>query len=516
METRYKLYKGLLMILGLASLLSACSPAITWDYPRTPSNLFAQPQDTTVGALFQEAADKHPGLSGFSVIRQGGPAFMSRLAMAELAEKTLDGQYYIWDGDTSGLILADRLLRAADRGVRVRLLIDDHYMTETRDANIPALDAHPNIDIRFFNPVRNRRWRMMSFMAEFGRVNHRMHNKLFVMDNAVGIVGGRNIADVYFGVRTEHNYVDLDVMSAGPIVNELSTSFDLFWNSEWALPVGAVVKEHATEQHLRDFRKRLEEKLAATGYPYPIDEHLEGLRSRLIEIRDTFTWAPAKVLVEHPSRVATEAGNVIALALRERANEVERELLIESPYFVLGEPTIERVRELTARGVKVRVLTNSAASHDVLPALAGYVNTRKKLLNAGIELYELRADSDIPRIWSVLAGKSGSALHSKSLVFDRKSVFIGSFNLDPRSTVLNTEIGVMIDSPEIAGRVGELMDEGISPGSAYHVTLDQNDNLLWTAENNEEKVEYDKDPDTSVWHRFVVGVVGMLPIEDQL
>ena len=166
---------------------------------------------------------------------------MARLAMAELAEKTLDGQYYIWDGDTTGLILADRLLRAADRGVRVRLLIDDHYMTEARDASIAALDAHPNIEIRFFNPVRNRRWRIMSFLADFGRVNHRMHNKLFVMDNAVGIVGGRNIADIYFGVRADHNYRDLDVMTAGPIVGELSASFDLFWNSEWAIPVAAVV-----------------------------------------------------------------------------------------------------------------------------------------------------------------------------------------------------------------------------------------------------------------------------------
>ena len=157
MRTRYDLYKGLLPFLVLASLLSACSPAIVWDYPRTPSNTFAHPGTTTVGALFQEAADKHPGLSGFSLIRQGGPAFMARLAMADLAEKTLDGQYYIWDGDTSGVILADRLLRAADRGVRVRLLIDDHYMTEVRDANIAALDAHPSIEIRFFDPVRNRR-----------------------------------------------------------------------------------------------------------------------------------------------------------------------------------------------------------------------------------------------------------------------------------------------------------------------------------------------------------------------
>ena len=516
MFTQCYLSKSTFLILAVALLASACSPTIIWDYPRTPSNTFAYPQATSVGALFQEAADKHPGLSGFAVIRQGGPAFMARLAMADLAEKTLDGQYYIWDGDTTGLILADRLLRAADRGVRVRLLIDDHYMSETRDANIAALDAHPNIEIRFFNPVRNRRWRIMSFLAEFGRVNHRMHNKLFVMDNAVGIVGGRNIADVYFGVLEDHNYVDLDVMSAGPIVNELSASFDRFWNSEWALPVAAVVEERATERHLQGFRKRLEEKLTATGYPYPIDEHFADLRSRLVEIRDTFTWAPGKVFVENPSRVTADADAVITAALRQRANEVERELLIESPYFVLGDPTIERVRQLTARGVKVRVLTNSAASHDVMPALAGYVNTRKKLLNAGVELYELRPDTDIPRIWSVLAGKSRAALHAKSLVFDRKSVFIGSFNLDPRSTVLNTEIGVMIDSPEIAGRVGELMDEVISPGSAFRVTLDKDDNLVWSAENNEEKVEYDRDPETGFLYRVLIGVIGMLPIEDQL
>jgi len=436
--------------------------------------------------------------------------------MADLAEKTLDGQYYIWDADTTGLILADRLLRAADRGVRVRLLIDDHYMSETRDANIAALDAHPNIEIRFFNPIRNRRWRVMSFLAEFSRANHRMHNKLFVMDNAVAIVGGRNIADTYFGVKADYNFRDLDVMNSGPIVNELSTSFDMFWNSEWALPVGAVVKEDATERELAKFRTRLAEKLAATGYPYPFDEHFADLRTRLVHIRDNFIWAPGKVVVEHPSRVHTNADNVIALALRQRANEVERELLIESPYFILGDVTIERVRQLTSRGVKVRVLTNSAASHDVLPALAGYVNTRRKLLNAGVELYELRPDTNMHRDWSVLAGKSQAALHAKSLVFDRKSAFIGSFNLDPRSTALNTEIGVMIDSPEIASQVAELMDEGVAPGSAFHVTLDKNDNLLWTNEYKDSKVVYDTDPDTNFFYRFIVSVIGMLPIEDQL
>jgi putative cardiolipin synthase len=356
----------------------------------------------------------------------------------------------------------------------------------------------------------------MSFLAEFGRANHRMHNKLFVMDNAVAIVGGRNIADTYFGVKADYNFRDLDVMNSGQIVNELSTSFDMFWNSEWALPVGAVVKEDATERELAKFRTRLAEKLAATGYPYPIDEHFADLRARLVKIRDNFIWAPGKVVVEHPSRVNANADNIIALALRQRANEVERELLIESPYFILGDVTIERVRQLTSRGVKVRVMTNSAASHDVLPALAGYVYTRKKLLNAGVELYELRPDSNMKRDWSALAGQSKAALHAKSLVFDRKSVFIGSFNLDPRSTALNTEIGVLIDSPEIAGQVGELMDEGVSPGSAYRVTLDNNENLVWSAENNAEKVEYDRDPETSFMYRFAIGVIGMLPIDEHL
>ena len=410
MITQYQFSKSMFPILAVALLVSAWLPrsiGITRARRQMPSYIRRPPPSAR---CFRKRPTNIRDYPASLLFGKAVTAFMARLAMADLAEKTLDGQYYIWDGDTTGLILADHLLRAADRGVRVRLLIDDHYMTESRDNNIAALDAHPNIEIRFFNPVRNRRWRMMSMLAEFGRVNHRMHNKLFVMDNAVGIVGGRNIADVYFGVQTDHNYRDLDVMTAGPIVNEISASFDMFWNSEWALPVAAVVEDRATEQDLQDLRKRLAEKLAATGYPYPIDEQLAGLRERLVQIRDNFIWAPGKVFVEQPSRVDNNADNVIALALRQRASEVEHELLIESPYFVLGDPTIERVRQLTARGVKVRVLTNSAASHDVLPALAGYVNTRKKLLNAGVELYELRPDSNMERIWSVLAGKSQTAV----------------------------------------------------------------------------------------------------------
>jgi cardiolipin synthase C len=500
----------------MAVLLSACGTTVNWKYPRTPSTAFAQPQTTTVGALFQEAADHHPGLSGFALVPQGRQAFMARLAMADLAEKTLDVQYYIWDADTTGRILADRLIRAAERGVRVRILLDDYYQTQKIDLGAAALDGHPNIEIRFFNPVVNRRWRMLSIAGDFARLNRRMHNKLLVMDNALGIVGGRNIADIYFGVGADHNYRDLDVLTAGPIVSALSAAFDLFWNSEWATPVGAVVKALPDEQDLRARLTRLEEQIAATGYPYPIDHTVTELWARLVQARDDFIWAPGRVLVEHPSRVTANADNVIAAALAQRAGEVEREILIESPYFVMTDRSIEAMRALSARGVKVRVLTNSAASNDVMAVHAGYANTRKKLLKAGVELYELRPDSNMKREWSVLAGKSRAALHAKVLVFDRRSVFIGSFNLDPRSAALDTEVAVMIDSPELAGQVRELMDEGVTSGSAYHVTLATNDALAWTAENDGQPVQYHADPGTGLWQRFVVGVVRLLPIENQL
>ena len=287
-------------------------------------------------------------------------------------------------------------------------------------------------------------------------------------------------------------------MNAGPIVNEISASFDLFWNSEWALPVAAVVEELATEEDLQDL---------GNGYRKNSPPPAIPIRSTNSSLASARAWSRsgtissghrAKSSSSSPPELTPNADNVIALALRERANQVERELLIESPYFVLGDATIERVRQLTARGVKVRVLTNSAASHDVLPALAGYVNARKKLIKAGVELYELRPDSNMHRDWSVLAGKSQSALHAKSLVFDRKSAFIGSFNLDPGSDGPQDRDRVMIDSPEIAGQVAELMDEG-SPPERLSRYPDKNDNLLWTNEYNESKVEYDKDPDKNLF-----------------
>jgi putative cardiolipin synthase len=504
------------VLLILAFTLDACGARVNWRYPRPPSTAFAEPQTTSVGALFQGVAARHQGLSGFLPIQEDRDAFMARLAMADLAEKTLDAQYYIWDNDTTGRILGERLLRAADRGVRVRVLIDDNYMTNARDSGIAILAAHPNLEVRFFNPVGNRSSRTMSFIEDFSRLDHRMHNKMFIVDDAVGIVGGRNIADVYFGVDTTHDYRDLDVMAAGPIVGDLSAAFDSFWNSEWAIPVGAVVTKLPTDDELREVRARSEERIAETGYPYPVYQSAEDLHARLIRARDQLVWAPAHVFVEHPSRVTTDASRVIVTALAERMTRAEHEVSIESPYFVLREQGIEMMRNFIARGGKVRVLTNSAASTDVLPAQAGYANTRKALLQAGVELYELRPDTNMKRRWSLWAARSTAALHAKTIVFDRQSVWIGSFNLDPRSIGINTEVGVMIDSPEIAAQVAQFMEGGVAPGSAYHVTLDDKDNLLWTTEINGKEVRYHSDPAIGLWRRLEIGTLRMLPIQEEL
>jgi putative cardiolipin synthase len=516
MRLKVPVLARLMRAVCLAALLGGCA-SVDWNYPRTQSTAFDQPQATTIGALFQVAADRHQDQSGFALVVEGSRALMARLAMADLAEKTLDVQYYIWDPDTTGRIMAERLIRAADRGVRVRLLLDDTNQSEDLDTSVAALDAHPNIEVRLFNPIANRRWRALSFLSDFGRVNHRMHNKLFVVDNALGIVGGRNIADSYFGVRPDQNFRDLDVAMAGPVVRELSASFDTFWNSKWAVPLGAVLADRATQHAFQAMRERLQENIAADGYPYPIEERVADLRARLVEIRDGFVWAPGHAYAEDPSRVdSDDGGKVIYEALRQRIHDTRRELLVESAYLILNERNLQGVRELTARQVRVRILTNSAATNDVVAAHAGYANTRDALVDAGAELYELRPDSNMKREWSLAAGRSRASLHSKSVVFDREAAFIGSFNLDPRSATINTEIGIMIDSPEIARRLAAFMDEGVVPGSAFRVTHDAHGDLVWTAETNGDKVELDADPGISAGQRFLVDIMRLLPFEDQL
>jgi putative cardiolipin synthase len=379
------------------------------------------------------------------------------------------------------------------------------------------MDAHPNIEVRIFNPFTNRSWKVLGFLTDFGRVNHRMHNKLFVMDNAVAIVGGRNIGDHYFDVHQQVNFRDLDVIAGGPVVREASALFDLFWNGSWSTPITALVQRSATETDLRAATNVLHEQLAKEPYPYPLADDVATLKSELTAIFDDFIWASGHMIFDDPNEVK-EHGRTITMTegFYRRIGRIESELLIEVPYFVVRERGMAAVRKLRDRGVRIRVLTNSLASNDVLVAHAGHAQERKELVAAGVELYELRSDPAVKKETSHLSGSSRSSLHSKAFVFDRKDVFIGSLNLDPRSGDINTEAGLYIESPELAAQVIAYMDEGVLPQYAYRVLLDGNSDLYWVTETDGKTERYDHDPNSTAWQRAKVRFIRMLPVMNQL
>lgn len=489
------------------------------DYPRVESRAVERPSQTELSRIFDGLAQNHDGQSGFRLLITGRDAFSTRMAMAAFAERTLDLQYYIWEHDTTGLLLLGALVDAADRGVRVRMLLDDIYGSDERDLRLAALDAHPNVEIRSFNPLARRTLRLLDFAIDGDRINYRMHNKTMIADNTIAIVGGRNIADEYFGLRASGNYRDLDVGCAGPVVGDISDSFDLFWNSRWALPTGALLERPMTAE-LRDLHDSVQ-------YPYPIDEDVEETRQRLRNVRDDLVWAEAEVIYDLPDKVgqSSRAGAINSSLNEHLLENTHSELLIEAAYFVPTRDGVDTARTLVERGVTVRVLTNSLASNDVIAAHSGHANHRKALVEAGAGVYELRPDPEIKPDWTGVSGRSKAALHTKAVVFDRESVFIGSYNLDPRSAYINTEVGVVIDSPELAGRVAEFMDEGVGPASAYRLAVEdpprghyrtQGRRLVWLAETNGEPKRYTVDPETTWWKRLVAGFIGILPIESQL
>ena len=473
---------------------------------------------TRLGQFFGPAVDAHPGLSGFSLLSHAREAFIVRLALADLAERSLDMQYYVWDGDTTGRIIVDRVMKAADRGVRVRLLFDDPYYNKASDPVKAALDAHPNVEIRLFNPARNRRWTRLDFLVDFRRFNRRMHNKLMVADNTAAIVGGRNIGDHYYGVNTIANFRDLDVLAVGPVLPDLSAVFERYWNSASTIPIATVVGRAHGAADLDAVRTRLRKEIAAAEYPYPIDQDLDALAAQGVALREDLVWARGRIVADDPEAIARgEEADVVLAFVRGRVAELKEELLAEAPYFVLTARAQATVKALHERNVRVRVLTNSLASNNQLAAHSGYAKTRRRLLENGMELYELRPDTDAFRPgWSLVSSQSRAALHTKAMVFDRKAVFIGSFNLDPRSAVINTEAGLYIESPELAERLTAYMATGVVPANSYRIRLDPNGGLVWETEQDGDIVRYRDEPETDFRRRLVANLVKLLPIDSQL
>ena len=428
------------------------------------------------------------------------------MLLARAAERSLDVQYYIWHADTSGGLLAHELWQAAERGVRVRLLLDDNN-TRGADEAIAALDAHPNIEVRLFNPYANRGFRLGELATDFARLNRRMHNKSFTADNQAAIVGGRNVGDEYFGADSPVEFADLDVLAVGAVVPEVSAAFDAYWNSESAYPAASLIDQAGQLRPL----ERIEEQPDAARYLQAV--RATPLVQMLLSGSLPLEWAAARVVQDDPAKVRhpPEKTELHLLPRLEKAmGKPLRELDLVSPYFV---PTKDGAAALTAlaeSGVRVRVLTNSLAATDVSPVHAGYAKYREELLRAGVRLFELK-----PNVEDVKtkdkgrgAGNSDASLHAKTFGVDRSRIFVGSFNFDPRSARLNTEMGIVVESQTLASRLSEALDRDMA-NVAYEVRLSSDGSLEWV----ERDVRHTSEPGAGVLKRLWIGFLSILPIE---
>ena len=490
-------------------LLSGGCATLPKDYPREPSRAWDRPQDTKLGQAIATDAARHPGMSGFLPLASGLDAFVARMALADAAEHTLDLQYYIFHGDFTGKLILDSLVRAAERGVRVRILVDD-TTAKGRDAGIAMLASDPHIEVRVFNPFSGRSavsW-LFSAAADFDRINHRMHNKMFVADNQAGVVGGRNIGDEYFSAREGVNFADLDLLAMGPVVQDISRSFDDYWNSEWAYPIQALHKAKPDPAAQEKGRQELAaHRAAAEGSEYARRLRESDLLKRLLEHQLPLVWAPAQVLVDRPEKAGSAGrpeGTVkLGSQLRPMVESARSELIISSPYFIPGEEGVQFFEELRKKGVRVRIVTNSFAGNDVAIVHSGYARYRKDLLKLGVELHELKPSLDAASEQQrSMFGSSGASLHAKSFVIDRERVFVGSLNLDPRSVELNTELGIIVESRELAEEIAQQFDVLVHPQYSYRLELDPSDgDLVWISREGGTEVRYTRDPEVGFWRR---------------
>jgi cardiolipin synthase C len=476
------------------------------------------PAATRLGRSCEPVALAHPGLSGIVPLADGHDAFAARALLADAADRTLDVRYYIWHNDMSGTLLFAALHRAADRGVRVRLLLDDNNTTGL-DGVLAALDAHPNIAVRLFNPFKLRRWRLLGYLTDFARLNRRMHNKSFTADDQATIIGGRNVGDEYFDAGRAAAFVDLDVLAIGPVVHDVSRDFDRYWASASAIPADRVLSR-ATARSLADLAAaaaRVEHDPAAVAY-------VEAL-ARTPFVRDLlarrlpFEWAAAQMISDDPAKGLGGAPDAALLwpRLRDGLDASTGALKLVSPYFVPGRPGVEALAALAGKGVKIAVLTNSLEATDVAVVHSGYAKWRSSLLAAGIALFELkRAPRSSVRKGArralLASGSSASSLHAKTFAVDRARVFIGSFNFDPRSARLNTEMGFLIDSPALADAIARQFADEI-PARAYQVRVGRGGALQWIERLGTEEIVHEKEPGTSMGRRFVVSLLSVLPIE---
>ena len=469
---------------------------------------------TPLGQSIARETAKSPNHTGIDPLPDPLDSFAARVDLIRAAQRTLDVQYYIWRNDLTGNLLLKELRDAADRGVRVRLLLDDNGAPSSLDSTLRSLASHKNIEVRLFNPFVVRWPKQIGFLTDFRRLNRRMHNKSLTADGVASIVGGRNIGDEYFGATDGVVFADLDVLAIGPAARAIALDFDRYWASRSAYPVELLVTTAPAESIDEPLQQMLRDP-ASQKYVQALEKVTDV--DRLLSGDLPLLWANTTLVSDDPAKILgkAEPDQLIFAQLRTVLGNPERELDLVSPYFVPGAAGTEFFGQLVSSGVKVRILTNSLEATDVLPVHSGYARRRPELLDAGVSLFELRraAGQTAQKYYSVgMFGSSGSSLHAKTFSIDTKRVFVGSLNFDPRSANLNTELGFIIDSPELAARIEAALWD-LAPKLAYEVRLDSNHRLYWLRQTSDQPIRYDTEPNSTWYQRAAVFVLSILPIE---
>ena len=512
-----------LLLTAGSLVLIGCQTNLSYEpETRVESTSLAGHPGTRIRDLSDSMLADHQQRDGFVLLSEGLDALVARVALIDAADVSLDLQYYIFANDTAGQIILAKTLSAADRGVRVRLLVDD-LGTPVSQPWVTQLAQHPNIEIRIFNPVAARSGisRIFQQMTEFSRANHRMHNKLLVADGMMAVTGGRNIADAYFS-NDEILFQDIDIVCVGPVVKQAADSFDTYWNHVASVPVDFILPLEGARSSLSDLRAYSDNLLESVGQSDYGEALKETSLVRRVQSGElSFDWGRAQLYADPPDKATrhkeVDRSQYLVTQLKQVLERSEDRLEISSAYFVPGKQGVAFLTGLEEKGVEVSVLTNALSSTDVAIVHSGYSKYREPLLEGGVELWELRTPEDrqTPQKW--LSSDSQPSLHAKAFVIDDDRVVIGSVNLDGRSTIQNTEIAVYIESPALNAELAATFAEWTRPELAWKVVLDEENGLQWRATDDQDNlIVLSDDPGSSGWQRFKIWLLSWLPIEKQI
>ncbi len=507
---------GWRLSVALACLtLSACA-GIDWR-PQTQFALAPATQGEIAARV--QALNLPPGQSSYRLLQSNGDSLLIKIGTAERAVSSLDLLYYMWHSDISGQLLAAEVMRAADRGVRVRLLVDDTYLRGL-DPNLKVIDRHENVEIRVYNPYRTRDsapLNVLEFVFSGFRPNHRMHNKSWIVDGQVAIVGGRNVGDEYFGLDEGFHFRDLGVLLTGAAASQAQQDFDAYWNASVVVPIAAIENEIPNEPTLAQARAMLERSRERTVSSGTL-ARLNADSTLAASIGQDGLYIGTAALVSDPADkwlLGNSAPIGVAATLKKTIDRAEREVILISPYFVPGQSGAKWIASLERRGVQVKVLTNSLNATDVAAVHGGYARYRKRLLKAGVEIHELKRSAGSLPMESSFRGSSRASLHTKAVIVDGRVSFVGSYNLDPRSTWLNTEMGVLIDDAAFAQEVREHYELALLPGASFELSLEGH-RLVWTETKDGQVVKHYREPTRSWSRRIVSFLARVLPVERHL